>query len=624
MTYIGSWNIYTQQGVCPPSFQPLVDRSLKKKSLYKHEDAFTPVISRTHDPIRMGPRNVSCIRTLKVPPLNLTCPPHSIDFHKYVREFGNNPPVQSIPIYPSTDVTCVKVNTYALEPVCSSREQQIYIDGVNTVLAQLRESRIQPHKEEKALWKNTTTSVASNRYLSTVVQAVNTLPGMHGLRRMQPRELRRSSRPTKRWPAAFAEPAVMLDAPSWILKPTRNNTMKNPNDPLNFETQLYPELVRTPASTLYNISQQRNSSLNASVPLEPKHFTHQSNDVLLPVQWETLRSMEDVFIILERFNLTSEDVDWQTLDAENKIRIICETLTTAEFYLTCPERFRLRQDGTCIGTGHTNFLVLCPSNFTLDEVDLVQRPIRRPESRCVGNVPAPTTYACAWNDTNNKSFNNPTQSTNHPDPTPVQESTTMSSNSSIRQPPPLTPNAKLHPYSNRVSTDTLDSSSVTSSSLSPFRSLHHDLAQIFSSTVSRMLLGILAKGNEVVAENVSPDTQLKGYTETPRETLRYQEDLWRSNDQPSAEAIPQQRRTNKVENPFAVEAISGPFKDEHARVCYTVVKRRTAWFSPTTETILALYGLAAVTSFIETIARAERLGGSPFYDSLPVYATESE
>jgi hypothetical protein len=61
----GTWNIYTQKAVCPSSYQPIIDRRLKKKyrsQVLKNIQTTSTDRSNYHLPLNVSPTNISCVR----------------------------------------------------------------------------------------------------------------------------------------------------------------------------------------------------------------------------------------------------------------------------------------------------------------------------------------------------------------------------------------------------------------------------------------------------------------------------------------------------------------------------------------------------------------------------------
>lgn len=503
-------------------------------------------------------------QTVTAAPLNVTCPSQSIGYQDYITLLENDPPVQAVPTFPRIEDTCVTVDTYNLAPVCPSIEQQIYLDDIDAVLAQLRERLMKENKNGKGGERSVELKPTGIRSLKQAPSPIE----FTGYRRQLLR--RRVSHPTSRWEVSNLENVIQLEPPTYILEPAKNESIQVNGNVLPPTSRVYPTLQRKPASSfltheLSTTEQQKNTAQLAFYKHKTPFLPQQPDDVPLIVNWDTLRSMEDFAEALAPFGLTPNDVDWKTLDVDRGIRVVCETLTTAEFYLACPENFRLRKDGNCIGTGHTNFLMLCPSDFKLDRVDLIPQPVRRPTPRCVGYVPSATNYYCAWSSSDESTLMRREEKN-----TTFSKTSIPSSSMQFKQ----RSNDSEYPQTVARGPSVSGSSSMTLNSetgpISGSVGVSDDLSHL------RTLYGSTVDANISSFSHFS--SNIRG---TPKREL--------------------------------YEA----FHDIENQLCYEVVRRRKAWFSPTMEILIALYGTTQATQFIEYMTRAERLGGSPFFNTLP-------
>lgn len=393
---------------------------------------------------------------------------------------------------------------------------------------------------------------------------------------------------------------------------------------------------------------------------------------IIDVKWESLILADALTAQIEdRLGISASDIDWITPFIEGKFRVVCESTATAQFYLSCPEKFRLRKDGSCRGFGFANFLVLCPEGFALDQLSLSSTTYRFPQASCVGQVPAATRYYCpSFSD----EFEGAAGSDDQKNNTDDEKNKTVEAvdgdvpegyeENRARFPfledgyaqellmlQFLTDSVKAATQKGGTAKASVQGTPIGVASLADlldqFDTFHQhkkgtspwDMLRDYPQ-LDRLIVTSVAAKKTQAAQNTSnraveaPDPQHSIFSpsgsssvqELDRDYLHFilstmsplsamsSVDLNRTTTESESLRSTDNNSTTSKERP--TNSTLDVIQDEYMKRCYKV-ERVPVWYTPTPDTVLGLYGHTFGGEFLSRVDRARRTGGSPFYPLLP-------
>jgi hypothetical protein len=484
--------------------------------------------------------------------------------------------------------SCVEIQNFTMIPTCPQAKSRIHIDGVENVLHFLRNKF---YKTNDSI--NVTESDESHESSSNTTTSQPTVARQMGSK--------------KNW--ISLETSLELLPTTVVMESTDEESLHRNNGSLLLHTRLYNQLNRTRLSDVL----LQNQTL-------PDPLTNES----LVVDWNVLRSIHDLAKALESLSLTTLDVDWKHLHDAGSIRIICETITTNEFYLTCPSKYRLRKDGSCIGTGHTDFLFLCPTNYVLDDVAMIHHSVHHPKPRCIGKTPAYTKYICQNytfdSDSNVTGFTNETLITLNSTQNDTVKDENVFQNETFNLIIPINVTSNFScPETNKTQHANSSSTSMNISKCTiygNFSEMDKHLRENQSSFIPHNTSTNLRSNTSV---NISSTIGYDNFSQLVTNTTLVLNDIvalstineTESNNKTILQSNLQQNTTTFL------HLIADEYKSIQDKKCYAVKKTIKASYTPTYSIMEALYGPTATVEFFMKMAESDKLNVSMFFSAMP-------
>lgn len=647
----------------------------------------------------------------------MECPKGGIPYNEYIVRHQNLPPVQFNGKLGDPKGTCVLVRDFPIGPACPKTNQRVFVEGKKFIVDQA--SVLSTNRQRKAMEKERVTMekelLDRNQYeIVRELQKEKTMDdwnvfGQSEKRKLgRRREVRRERKSSESIHGNIIENLVIsssIENPLMyypLLIKSSNNRMefiKESDDhsinpllqfPSSLQTTMIPKSITTLTTTTTTIAEipisittsmtiqsDNAKSINPSlsnVSMWNVFSLPSPGTPVIDVNWDMVILADELVTELNtRLNINASDIDWITAVLHKNIRVICQSSEKAQFYLSCPETFKLRKDGSCRGLGFINFQVICPEGFALDQLSLSTSKYRFPKARCIGQIPTATQYYCPEFKDQQEVIANSQQIKNQ---TMLEAWNRIGNQTSHLRYQKL---AKQFPFLEgryfegllmlKFLTDSFSSAAERGGTskvyidgfpigVSKLNDLLNHYDQFYSQKKQNTPWTLLrdypkldrlvimgTKNMEGISFSLRSNGSSSGKTGSSPATLSFPsvnshsvKDLDRDYlrlilttmsplkvfsqlDANGKRTEDELRREPNNDGDFMVNTKTEIIKDEVTKRCYTV-KRCPAFFTPTEDMVIGLYGDTFGGELLNRVNRGEKAGGSPFYPLLPKLRSE--
>lgn len=442
ITVAGSWNQWTQHPSCPEWFTADVIEMIPRRTRLNNATISDPI----DYPV------VQCVRTVVLPARDCeaSCPEGTMPYTHYIAQH-TKPKVHTNPNWGPADLTCVRVKRFPVGPSCSSAEEVIWISGADTMtrqamlkytfnrLNQSNKRKLQSlYQGAVGPWRSPMSygvpgafgmpwDFMSSQAIDTALAHRSNVPeplgGPFGYDRFGGN--RYGDRGYGYEPAAVDTQVAQADeglggyfgagrydSGNWI--PGASGLKKSPAQrqrdeeayyassdaihtytaaaPTSSSSVIRPETVKPVNRT--NLANLLNEALLNDLIMRPGTIIANKSEFGNLTNPDALT---DKLTTVFASGLTDWDIDWLTPYLKGEVAVICESQDTTRPYLSCPPHHKLRADGSCKGYGYTDFIVICPEGFALNQAGLlVSEGTKKKKKKpmCAGLIPTATDFFC--------------------------------------------------------------------------------------------------------------------------------------------------------------------------------------------------------------------------------------